>query len=84
MFSLNLIAGVVGAVDCTHVRLYGSPMGEEEYVFVNGNIQAICDASYKITNIVARWPGITHDSAILQASVIGDMLENGRYEPTKL
>ena len=32
------------------------------------NVQATCDADGKITNIVARWPGSTHDSRILENS----------------
>ena len=82
--------GIVGAIDCTHVRLYGAPMGDDEYVFVNRkgfhslNVQMICSAKYKVTNIVARWPGSTHDSAILHASIVRDMFENGRFVSFRL
>ena len=63
---------VVGAVDGTHVYLNGAPLGEEEYLYINRkgrysiNVQLVCTADYKITNCVARWPGSTHDSRILQ------------------
>ena len=69
--------GVVGAIDCTHVRLYGAPLGDDEHLYVNRkgyhsiNTQAVCDAGYRITNVVARWPGSTHDSAVLHGSLLG-------------
>ena len=30
--------------------------------FYSINVQAVCDSDAFITNIVARWPGSTHDS----------------------
>ena len=33
--------------------------------FYSINVQAVCDSDAFITNIVARWPGSTHDSRIL-------------------
>ncbi|XP_072050892.1 putative nuclease HARBI1 [Amphiura filiformis] len=74
---------ILGAVDCTHVELHGCPWGPDEYIFVNRknrhsiNVQLICNAHYKITNVVARWPGSTHDSRILRRSRIGMSFENG-------
>ena len=76
--------GVVGTIDCAHVRLYGAPLGEDEYLYVNRkgyhsiNVQAVCDADYKSINVVARWPGSTHDSAVLHGSLIGQMFTDGR------
>ena len=83
-FQLAGFPNVVGALDCTHVRLYGAPLGENEHVYVNRkgyhsiNVQAICDANYRITNIAARWPGSTHDSAIIHGSIIGRRFDAGR------
>lgn len=34
------------------------------------NVQVICDAKMYINNIVARWPGSSHDSHIFNSSVI--------------
>nr|XP_054771454.1 putative nuclease HARBI1 [Lytechinus pictus] len=68
---------VVGAVDGTHVYLHGAPLGPDEHVYINRkgrysiNVQLICDYRFKITNCVARWPGSTHDSRILQNSIVG-------------
>jgi hypothetical protein len=75
---------VVSAVDCTHVLLYKSKYGENAYVYVNRkrtksiNVQLMCDTHYRITNVVARWPGSAHDSRILQHSNIGQSFEAGQ------
>ena len=77
---------VVGAVDGTHVEIHGCPYGPDEYIYVNRkkkhsiNVQLICDASFHIINVVARWPGSTHDSRILQSSRIGQLFEDGQLQ----
>lgn len=40
-------------------------------------MQVICDAQYKIRDIVCRWPGASHDSNIFQNSSIRLKFENG-------
>ncbi len=81
---------VVGAVDCTHVQLRGCPWGPNEHVFINRknthsvNVQLICDSKYRITNVVARWPGATHDSRILLNSQVGERFETGALSGTLL
>ncbi|KAJ8043251.1 Protein ALP1-like [Holothuria leucospilota] len=83
-FAKSNFPGVVGAIDCTHVPLDSSPLGRNEYVYVNRkgvhtlNVQLVCDADFHITNVVARWPGSCHDSRILQNSAIWDLFEQGR------
>ncbi|XP_067014193.2 putative nuclease HARBI1 [Anabrus simplex] len=73
---------VVGALDCTHVRIV-SPGGENAEIFRNRkgffsmNVQTLCDPDLKITDIVARWPGSTHDSTIFNNSVIRARFESG-------
>ena len=60
-----------GPVDGTHVELHGAPL-DDEYIYTNRkgkhsiNVQLICNARYKITNVCARWPGSTHDSRVLR------------------
>lgn len=77
---------VVGAVDGTHVEIHGCDYGPDEYIYVNRknkhsiNVQLICDANYKIINVVSRWPGSTHDSRILQSSRIGQLFESGQLQ----
>lgn len=82
----HAIAGfprVCGAIDGTHIRIQAP--GEHEDTFVNRkhyhsiNVQCICDPDCKITNIVASWPGSTHDSRILTESAICRAFESGMH-----
>ena len=58
----------IRAIDCTHAAIRA--LREDKYVFVNRkqfhsiNVQIICDAQMLLTNVVAKWPGSTHDSFI--------------------
>ena len=66
--------GVIGAIDCTHVPIT-NPGGENGELFRNRkgycsiNVQVVCDDQARITNVVARWPGSTHDSSTVQYSI---------------
>ena len=48
---------VLGAIGCSHIRLYGAPLGENEHLYVNRkgyhsiNTQVICNANFRITNV---------------------------------
>ncbi|KAK0136438.1 putative nuclease HARBI1 [Merluccius polli] len=72
---------VIGAIDCTHIAIKAPSEGEYAYVnrkhFHSLNVQVICDAQMRLTNIVARWPGATHDSFVLTNSSVGNRLEAG-------
>ncbi|KAB0790609.1 hypothetical protein PPYR_14985, partial [Photinus pyralis] len=76
---------VVGAIDCTHVRLAKSPGGDNAKMYRNRkgyfslNVQAICNANLEFMDIVARWPGSTHDSYIFNNCSRRAMFEQGRY-----
>ena len=57
---------VISAIDCTHIRIIRPSNTEHEHYrnrknYFSLNVQATCDATLKITNIVARWCGRTHD-----------------------
>ena len=41
------------------------------------NVPLICGSKYKITNVVARWPGTTQNSRILLNSQVGERFEAG-------
>lgn len=69
------IPNVVGLIDCTHVKIY-SPGGidAERYRNRKGyfsiNVQLVGRYDLKILDIVARWPGSTHDSQIFDRSLV--------------
>jgi hypothetical protein len=72
---------VLGALDCTHVRIQ-APGGENGETFRNRkgffsfNVQTVSDANLKILDIVARWPGSSHDSTIFNQSRLCGRCEN--------
>uniref|UniRef100_A0AAZ1XDW7 Putative nuclease HARBI1 n=1 Tax=Oreochromis aureus TaxID=47969 RepID=A0AAZ1XDW7_OREAU len=76
--------GVVGVIDGTHVRIIAP--SEDEAVFVNKrnfhsiNVQIVFNAACKILDIVAKWPGSTHDARMLSESGIRQLFER-RYVP---
>ena len=37
----------------------------------------VCDANYRITNVVAKWPGSVHDARIYRNSVLKAHMDNG-------
>ena len=41
------------------------------------NVQVACDHTGKFTNVVAKWPGGTHDSFVMKQSDIWPSFENG-------
>lgn len=72
---------VIGAIDCTHVKIQ-SPGGDNAELYRNRkgffswNVQTVCDAQLRILDIVARWPGSTHDQTIFNNSRIKARFEN--------
>ncbi|KAL2092826.1 hypothetical protein ACEWY4_012624 [Coilia grayii] len=59
----------------------GRLLGMEAMEFRKGyhsiNVQIVCDANYSIFNLVARWPGSTHDARILTESQLSNIFEAG-------
>lgn len=47
--------------------------------YMSINVQTISTADLLVTDVVARWPGSTHDSAIYQNSNRYRKFENGDY-----
>lgn len=72
---------VLGCVDGTFIRIIAPSENEPDYVNRKGfhslNVQAVCDAKYKITSICAKWPGSVHDSRIWRESALCQQFENG-------
>ncbi|KAJ3653046.1 hypothetical protein Zmor_018964 [Zophobas morio] len=83
-FDIARFPRVIGAIDCTHIKIE-SPGGENAEVFRNRkdyfsiNVQAMCNANMEFTNVVARWPGSTHDMTIFNNSILRANFENGDY-----
>jgi len=79
-YQLSRFPGVVGAIDCTHVKI-NSPGGTNAELYrcrksyFSINVQAICTQDLRFTNVVARWYGSAHDSRIFENSKICGKLE---------
>ncbi|XP_071088885.1 putative nuclease HARBI1 [Haliotis cracherodii] len=59
---------VLGCIDCTLIPIQRAKVDEVAYVSRKGyhavNVQAVCDAKLRFTNVVVLWPGATHDAHI--------------------
>ncbi|XP_046399400.1 putative nuclease HARBI1 [Ischnura elegans] len=77
--------GVVGCIDCTHIKIV-KPTVREEMYFNNHkrchslNVQAICDHDLRILAANARYPGSVHDQFIRNASTAKDILQSWNDE----
>nr|CAI5817205.1 unnamed protein product [Callosobruchus analis]CAI5820002.1 unnamed protein product [Callosobruchus analis] len=75
---------VIGAVDGSHMKIQ-SPGGDDAEVFRNRkgwfsiNTQIICDANLNLLDVVARWPGSTHDNTIFNNCVVRRKFEQGNF-----
>lgn len=83
-YEISRFPNVLGAIDGTHVKII-SPGGLRPEVWRNRknyfsiNVQGICDANLRFTNIIARWWGSAHDSRVFNDSPIKNELEQGMY-----
>nr|CAI5862178.1 unnamed protein product [Callosobruchus analis] len=74
----------IGVIDCTGVKIQ-SPGGEIAEIFRNRkcyfsiNVQTVVDADLKIRDIVARWPGSTHDAEMFRNSTLYHRFETGHF-----
>lgn len=76
---------VIGAIDCTHVKIIGQggDVGElyrNRKHFFSINVQSVAGPDLKFYDIVARWPGSTHDSFIFNQSKLKTRLEIGEFD----
>ena len=75
--------GVIGCIDGSHIPIIAPHQDKFAYVnskkFHSVNIQGICDANLVFLDVVAKWPGSSHDSFILQASQVNDDFDQGKY-----
>ncbi|XP_052805702.1 putative nuclease HARBI1 [Mya arenaria] len=84
LFSIQGFPNVVGAVDGTHVKIQAPPDNEADYVNRKGyhslNVQMVCDANYRITDVIAKWPGSVHDSRMFSEGILCQKLETGQID----
>ena len=75
---------VLGCVDGTQIAIISPRQHENIYVCRKGyhsiNVQVICDADLKWLNVVAKWPGSSHDSYIFRTSSVLDHLERRQQQ----
>ncbi|XP_068991139.1 putative nuclease HARBI1 [Neodiprion pinetum] len=71
--------GAIGAIDCTHVALFGPREHQVAYVNHHGyhslNVPAICDPNLTTLNINARYPGARNDTYIWSTSSVRRIME---------
>lgn len=65
----------------THVQIIAPKDNENEFVnrhhYHSLNVQVVFDAQYKLIDIIAKWPGSTHDARILSESGLRVLFEKG-------
>lgn len=83
-FEIGGFLSDVGAVDGTHIRIQAPRMHEQVYVhrhlYHSINVQLVVDVFDRIHNVVAKWPGSTHDSRILTEGSLLGKLADGVYD----
>lgn len=75
---------VIGVIDGSHIPISspGKDVGEQyrnRKSFFSINTQVIGNENGKILDIVARWPGSTHDQTMLDFSLIKTRLQSGEF-----
>lgn len=88
-FDIARFPRVIGCIDCTHIKIKSFGGNDAEYFrnrkgYFSINVQAICNATLEITDIVARWQGSVHDATIFNNSRIRALFEGGMFENSLL
>lgn len=75
------VPNVVGAIDCTHVRIVQPSQDTIQFLnrkgFYSLNVQAVCSATCEFIDVVALWPGCSHDAFIFSASALREGCDAG-------
>ncbi|CAH2007108.1 unnamed protein product [Acanthoscelides obtectus] len=78
----NTIPHVIGAIDCTHVKIIKPYVHGDEYINRKGvstiNVQATCNSREMFTSVDASWSGSVHDSRIWYNSPIYPIMYNNQ------
>ena len=71
---------VIEAIDGSLIAIKGPDNEEHLYVCHKGfhaiNVMAVCNAQLLLTNVVSKWHGSVHDSAVFHSSVLQVHMEN--------
>ncbi|ODM87280.1 putative nuclease HARBI1 [Orchesella cincta] len=82
-YNIDGFPNVLGVIDGTHIPIKAPVRNEPVYVcrkqFHSVNTQVICGADYKFYDIIAAWPGSTHDSFIYTTSGIKGRIYRGEF-----
>jgi len=79
--SRRKLGGILGVVDGTHVNIKAP--SRDEFAYVNRkqqhsiNCQVVANSDYYILDLVAKWPGGSHDSFIWKQSSIRKRIQDG-------
>lgn len=82
-YEVSRIPNTIGVVDGTHVPIIAPSVHEPVYVnrkqYHSINCQVVTSRDYQILDVVAKWPGSTHDSFIWRNSSVKDRLYSGEF-----
>lgn len=84
-YEISCFPTVTGTIDCTHVKILGQGGADGEVFrnrkqFFSINVQSVSSANLMFQDIVARWPGSTHDSHIFNESRLKQRFETGEFQ----
>ncbi|XP_053406275.1 putative nuclease HARBI1 [Mercenaria mercenaria] len=84
-FGIASFPNVIGVIDGTQIQIQAPSDNEAEYVnrlnYHSINTQVVFDGEDRIIDLVARWPGSTHDSRALRNSGLWGLFEGGLVPP---